>query len=53
MIVDIARLANYSEIKSFANFNFEKINLLKTLRQLRRAESKERFVMGTQTYGRF
>lgn len=35
-----------SEIKSFANFNFEKINLLKTLRQLRRAESKERFVMG-------
>ncbi len=39
-------LANYSEIKSFANFNFEKINLLKTLRQLRRAESKERFVMG-------
>ena len=39
-------LANYSEIKSFANFNFEKINLLKSLRQLRRAESKERYVMG-------
>ncbi len=39
-------LANYSEIKSFANFKFEKINLLKSLRLLRQAETKEKFVMG-------
>ncbi len=39
-------LANYSEIKSFANFNFEKINLLKALRLLRRAETKERSMAG-------
>lgn len=39
MIVD--SLANYSEIKSFANFKFERLNLLKYLRILRRAETKE------------
>lgn len=39
MIVD--SLANYSEIKSFANFKFERLNLLKALRILRKAESKE------------
>lgn len=39
MIVD--SLANYSEIKSFANFKFERVNLLKALRILRKAESKE------------
>lgn len=41
MIVD--SLANYSEIKSFANFRFERLNLLKALKLLRRAESKEEF----------
>ena len=41
MIVD--SLANYSEIKSFANFRFERLNLLKALRMLRRAESKEEY----------
>lgn len=39
-------LANYSEIKSFANFKFEKINLMKALRLLRGAETKERYVAG-------
>ncbi len=39
MIVD--SIANYSEIKSFANFHFERLNLLKALRMLRKAESKE------------
>lgn len=39
MVVDA--LANYSEIKSFANFNFEKLNLLKSLRKLRIVDSKE------------
>lgn len=39
-------LANYSEIKSFANFKFEKINLLKALRLLRRAETRERNMAG-------
>lgn len=39
MIVD--SLANYSEIKSFANFRFERLNLLKYLRILRRTQSKE------------
>ncbi len=39
MIVD--SLANYSEIKSFANFKFERLNLLKALRILRKSESKE------------
>ncbi len=39
MIVD--SLANYSEIKSFANFKFEHLNLLKALRLLRKTESKE------------
>ena len=39
-------ISNYSEIKSFANFNFEKINLLKALRQLRKAETKEKKIMG-------
>ena len=34
-------LANYSEIKSFANFKFERLNLLKYLRILRKAESRE------------
>lgn len=41
MIVD--SIANYSEIKSFANFRFERLNLLKALRMLRRAESKEEY----------
>lgn len=39
VIVD--SLSNYSEIKSFANFHFEKLNLLKHLRILRKAETKE------------
>lgn len=39
MIVD--SLANYSEIKSFANFKFERLNLLKYLKILRRAQTKE------------
>lgn len=39
MIVD--SLANYSEIKSFANFKFERFNLLKYLRILRSSETKE------------
>ena len=44
VIVD--SISNYSEIKSFANFKFEKINLLKSLRQLRRAETREKKIMG-------
>ncbi len=43
MIVD---LANYSEIKSFANFKFERLNLLKALRLLRKTENKEQFGHG-------
>lgn len=39
MIVD--SLANYSEIKSFANFKFERLNLLKYLKILRRTQAKE------------
>ena len=39
VIVD--SLSNYSEIKSFANFKFERLNLLKYLRILRHAETKE------------
>lgn len=39
MIVD--SLANYSEIKSFANFKFERLNLLKHLKTLRRTQVKE------------
>ena len=39
VIVD--SLANYSEIKSFANFRFERLNLLKYLQILRRAENTE------------
>lgn len=39
MIVD--SLANYSEIKSFANFKFERLNLLKYLRILRHAQTRE------------
>ena len=35
-------ISNYSEVKSFANFGFEQLNLLKHLRRLRKAESKER-----------
>lgn len=41
MIVD--SIANYSEIKSFANFRFERLNLLKALRLLRKTEDKELF----------
>ena len=43
MVVDA--ISNYSEIKSFANFNFEKINLLQSLRQLRKAETTEKKIM--------
>lgn len=39
VIVD--SLANYSEIKSFANFRFERLNLIKHLRILRRAKNVE------------
>lgn len=39
VIVD--SLANYSEIKSFANFRFERLNLIKYLRILRQAENLE------------
>lgn len=39
MIVD--SLANYSEIKSFANFKFERLNLIKYLRILRNAETQD------------
>lgn len=42
MIVD--SLANYSEIKSFANYKFERLNLLKYLRLLRKAETKEQIL---------
>lgn len=42
MIVD--SLSNYSEVKSFANFHLEKLNLLKHLRGLRKAESKEQLI---------
>ena len=38
-------ISNYNEIKSFANFNFEKINLLNSLRQLRKAETTEKKMM--------
>lgn len=34
-------IANYSEIKSFANFKYERINLLKVLRKWRHAETYE------------
>lgn len=44
MIVD--SIANYSEIKSFANFRFERLNLLKALRLLRKTESKEQYGQG-------
>lgn len=44
MIVD--SIANYSEIKSFANFRFERLNLLKALRLLRKTESREQFGQG-------
>ena len=44
VIVDA--ISNYNEIKSFANFKFEKINLLKSLRILRKAETTEKKVMG-------
>ncbi len=39
IIVD--SIANYSEIKSFANYKYERANLLKNLRVWRRAESEE------------
>ena len=42
VIVD--SLANYSEIKSFANFRFERLNLIKYLRILRKSETKEQKV---------
>lgn len=44
MVVDA--ISNYSEIKSFANFKFERFNLLKALRDLRKCESKEKMMMG-------
>lgn len=44
--VVVDALSNYSEIKSFANFSFEKYNLLKSLRQLRKAETREKTIMG-------
>lgn len=34
-------IANYAEIKSFANYKFERVNLLNTLRQWRKAETTE------------
>ena len=34
-------IANYSEIKSFANFKYERMNLLKVLRKWRHAETYE------------
>jgi ATP-binding cassette subfamily B protein len=37
-------ISNYSEIKSFANFKFERVNLNKHLKKLRQAEIKERVV---------
>ena len=39
VIVD--SIANYSEIKSFANYRFERLHLLNNLRIWRRAETKE------------
>ena len=39
VIVD--SIANYSEIKSFANYKYERLNLIKTLRLWRQAESNE------------
>lgn len=44
--VVVDAISNYSEIKSFANFKFEKINLLKSLRILRQAETTEKKIMG-------
>lgn len=44
--VVVDAISNYSEIKSFANFRFEKVNLLKSLRILRKAETTEKKVMG-------
>lgn len=44
--VAVDAISNYSEIKSFANFKFEKVNLLKSLRVLRKAETTEKKVMG-------
>lgn len=44
--VVVDAISNYSEIKSFANFKFEKVNLLKSLRILRKAETTEKKVMG-------
>ncbi len=40
VIVDA--VANYSEIKSFANFKFERLHMLRYLRSFRKAETKER-----------
>ncbi len=39
MIVD--SIANYSEVKSFANYKYERLSMLKVLRRWRHAESKE------------
>lgn len=39
--VVVDSLANYSEVKSFANFRFEQLNLLKYLKLLRKADSRE------------
>lgn len=44
MIVD--SLSNYSEVKSFANFKFEKLNLLKSLKEWRKADTKEQMARG-------
>ena len=37
-------ISNYSEIKSFSNFKFERVNLNKHLKKLRQAEIKERII---------
>ena len=37
----IDSIANYAEIKSFSNYKFERVNLLNTLRQWRKAETTE------------
>lgn len=34
-------LSNYSEVKSFANYHYERFNLLKSLKKLRTSEAKE------------
>ncbi len=42
--VVVDSIANYNEVKSFANFRFEQLNLLKHLKTLRKADSREQIM---------